>query len=109
MNPADVPRGIGPGAAFEVRNGELACEDVSLTEIAERFGTPTFVYSRRAIEQAYAAYAAALTGRAALVCYAIKANSNLAVLNLLARAGAGFDIVSGGELARVIAAGGAPG
>jgi len=108
MNPADVPRDIASGAAFEMREGELTCEQVPLTTIAERFGTPTFVYSRRAIEQAYAAYITALDGRSALVCYAIKANSNLAVLNLLARAGAGFDIVSGGELARVLAAGGDP-
>jgi len=108
MNPADVPRDIASGAAFEMREGELICEQVPLTTIAERFGTPTFVYSRRAIEQAYAAYITALSGRSALVCYAIKANSNLAVLNLLARAGAGFDIVSGGELARVLAAGGDP-
>ena len=98
-----------PPGAFERRGGDLACEDVPLAEIAARFGTPTYVYSRAAIESAFAAYAAALRGRPSLVCYAMKANSNLAVLNLLARAGSGFDIVSGGELARVIAAGGDPG
>lgn len=91
---------------FARRAGALFCEGVPLDEVAARFGTPTYVYSRRAIEAAYAAYADALAGRAALVCYAIKANSNLAVLNVLARLGAGFDIVSGGELARVLAAGG---
>ncbi|MBS1163533.1 MAG: diaminopimelate decarboxylase, partial [Burkholderiaceae bacterium] len=93
---------------FGRRDGALACEGVPLAGIAERFGTPTYVYSRAAIEGAFGAYAAALRGRPSLVCYAMKANSNLAVLNLLARAGSGFDIVSGGELARVIAAGGDP-
>jgi diaminopimelate decarboxylase len=96
------------GAAFERHDGALFCEDVSLVEIAQRFGTPTYVYSRRAIERAYDAYANALAGRPALICYAMKANSNLAILNLLARKGSGFDIVSGGELARVLAAGGDP-
>ncbi|HXF46034.1 MAG TPA: diaminopimelate decarboxylase [Burkholderiaceae bacterium] len=91
---------------FTHRAGALYCEGVPLAEIAARFGTPSYVYSRRAIEAAFAAYADALAGRDALVCYAIKANSNLAVLNVLARLGAGFDIVSGGELARVLAAGG---
>ena len=97
-----------PVDAFSRRDGVLACEGVPLTEIAARFGTPTYVYSRAAIEGAFAAYTAALRGRPSLVCYAMKANSNLAILNLLARAGSGFDIVSGGELARVIAAGGDP-
>ena len=108
MNPADTPRELVDLPAFRFGDGELHCEQVSLAEIAARFGTPTFVYSRRAIEQAYAAYASALAGRRALVCYAIKANPNLAILDLLGRAGAGFDIVSGGELARVLAAGGDP-
>jgi diaminopimelate decarboxylase len=108
MNPADAPRAMAPEPAFEFRAGELYCEQVALAAIAERYGTPTYVYSRNAIEQSYSAYASALAGRQALVCYAIKANSNLAILNLLARAGAGFDIVSGGELARVLAAGGNP-
>ena len=94
------------GAGFDYRNGELHCEDVALAELANRFGTPLYVYSRAAITAAYRAYANALEGRTALVCYAMKANSNLAVLNVLARLGAGFDIVSGGELERVLAAGG---
>jgi diaminopimelate decarboxylase len=94
--------------AFSRRRGVLACEGVPLAEIADRFGTPTYVYSRAAIEGAFAAYTGALRGRPSLVCYAMKANSNLAVLSLLARAGSGFDIVSGGELARVVAAGGDP-
>ena len=108
MKPADVPRNLAPAPAFETRAGELHCERVPLAAIAEQFGTPTYVYSRHAIERAYADYADALAGRPSLVCYAVKANSNLAVLGLLARAGAGFDIVSGGELARVLAAGGDP-
>jgi diaminopimelate decarboxylase len=94
------------GPALARHHGELFCEDVALAQIAERFGTPTYVYSRRAIIEAYRAWAQALADRDALICYAMKANSNLAVLNLLGRAGAGFDIVSGGELARVLAAGG---
>jgi diaminopimelate decarboxylase len=81
---------------------------VSLTAIAERFGTPCFVYSRAAIEGGYREFDTAFDGVPHLVCYAVKANSNLAVLDLLARAGSGFDIVSGGELARVQAAGGDP-
>jgi len=97
-----------PVEAFARRDGKLACESVLLEAIAEKFGTPTYVYSRAAIEYAFAAYTAALEGRPSLVCYAMKANSNLAVLDILARAGCGFDIVSGGELARVIAAGGDP-
>ena len=76
--------------------------------IARRFGTPTFVYSRRAIVTAYRAYADALGSRPSLVCYAMKANSNLAILDLLAREGCGFDIVSGGELARALAVGADP-
>jgi diaminopimelate decarboxylase len=92
------------------RSGALCVEDVPLEDIAQRFGTPCYVYSRVAIERAYAQYADALARgqRRALVCYSVKANSNLAVLGLMARLGAGFDIVSGGELARVIAAGGDP-
>lgn len=91
---------------FAYRNGTLHAEEVPLDEIARRFGTPCYVYSRAAIAAAYAEFERALHGRDALVCYSVKANSNLAVLALLARLGAGFDIVSGGELARVIAAGG---
>lgn len=83
----------------------LQLEAVPLTAIAERFGTPTYVYSRAALEGAYRQWTAALAGRNAAVFYAVKANSNLAVLNVFARLGASFDIVSGGELARVLAAG----
>ena len=94
--------------AFEYRNGELHAEGVALSSIAEQYDTPCFVYSRAAIEQAYDAWDSALDGVPHLVCFAVKANSNLGVLNLLARRGAGFDIVSGGELERVLAAGGEP-
>ncbi len=97
---------------FVEKNGELHAESVPLSAIAERFGTPTYVYSRAALVAALAEYQAALAehpaGRDALVCYAVKANSNLAILNLFARHGAGFDIVSGGELQRVLAAGADP-
>ena len=93
---------------FAYRDGSLHAESVAFMELAARFGTPLYVYSRRAIEAAYDRYAHALQGREALVCYAMKANSNLAIVDLLARRGAGFDIVSGGELARVLAAGGDP-
>jgi diaminopimelate decarboxylase len=93
---------------FEYRDGRLHCEEMNLTRIAEEYGTPLYVYSRDALERAYLDYAQALEGRDALVCYAVKANSNIAVLNVLARLGAGFDIVSLGELERVIKAGGDP-
>ena len=83
----------------------LQVEAVPLTAIAEQFGTPTYVYSRAALTQAFQAYQHALAGRRASICYAVKANSNLGILNTFARLGAGFDIVSGGELQRVIAAG----
>ena len=92
--------------AFNYRDGELFAEGVALSAIAERFGTPTYVYSRAHIEAQYQAYAQALSGMPHLVCFAVKANSNLGVLNVLARLGAGFDIVSRGELERVLAAGG---
>jgi len=88
--------------------GGLRVESVSLAEIAQRYGTPCFVYSRAALEESFAAFDRACAGREHLVCYAMKANSNLAILDLFAQLGAGFDIVSGGELARVIAAGGDP-
>ncbi|HUN70290.1 MAG TPA: diaminopimelate decarboxylase [Burkholderiales bacterium] len=94
--------------AFAYRDGVLFAEQVSLEEIAQRFGTPCYVYSRAAIEANYKRFASALAGRPALIAYSVKANSNLAVLALMARLGAGFDIVSGGELARVLAAGGDP-
>jgi len=86
--------------------GELWMEGVRLADVAARFGTPCYVYSRAAIESAWKAFDQALAGTDHLVCYAVKANSNLAVLGILARLGSGFDIVSGGELARVLAAGG---
>ncbi|MDT8908376.1 diaminopimelate decarboxylase [Pseudomonas sp. 22447] len=92
--------------AFNYRGGELFAEGVALSAIAERFGTPTYVYSRAHIEAQYRTFADALVGMPHLVCFAVKANSNLGVLNVLARLGAGFDIVSGGELERVLAAGG---
>jgi diaminopimelate decarboxylase len=94
--------------AFQVRGGRLQAESVPLDDIARRFGTPCYVYSRAALESAFRAFTAPLAGREHLVCYAMKANSNLGVLDVLARLGAGFDIVSGGELARVLAAGGDP-
>lgn len=92
--------------AFDYRNGVLCAEEAPLDDIARRFGTPCYVYSQRAITSAYAEFSQALAGRDARVCYSVKANSNLAILALLAKLGAGFDIVSGGELARVLAAGG---
>ena len=91
---------------FEYKQGELYCEDVAIVELAERYGTPLFVYSRATLERHWHAFDSALAGHDHLVCYAVKANSNLAVLNLLARLGSGFDIVSGGELQRVLQAGG---
>ena len=94
---------------FSYQDGVLHAERTALSRVAEEFGTPTYVYSKSALLENFAAYADACQGRDALVCYAMKANSNLAILDLLARAGAGFDIVSGGELLRVIAAGGDPG
>jgi diaminopimelate decarboxylase len=94
---------------FSYQNGVLHAESTALSAIAAEFGTPTYVYSKAALLSNFSAYADACKGRDALVCYAMKANSNLAILDLLARQGAGFDIVSGGELLRVIAAGGDPG
>lgn len=94
--------------AFTYQQGELHAESVALSTIAKQFGTPTYVYSRAHIEAQYRSYADALQGVEHLVCFAVKANSNLAVLNILARLGAGFDIVSMGELERVLAAGGLP-
>jgi len=93
---------------FAYRGGALCAEQVSLEDVARRFGTPCYVYSRSLIESNYAAFSRALAGHPALVAYSVKANGNLALLALLARLGAGFDIVSGGELARVRAAGGDP-
>jgi diaminopimelate decarboxylase len=93
-------------SAFAYVGGVLHAEGVSAVTLAEQFGTPLFVYSRAALTEAYQAYAQACAGRRASVHVAVKANGNLAVLNVFARLGAGFDIVSGGELARVLAAGG---
>jgi len=93
---------------FPFRDGELFAEDTSVSDIADRFGTPCYIYSRAGLEGAFRQYQDALAGCEHLVCYAVKANSNLAVLDTLARLGAGFDIVSAGELHRVIAAGGDP-
>ena len=93
---------------FSYREGSLYAEKVPVGDIAVQYGTPCYIYSRAALENAFLQYSDALQGCDHLVCYAVKANSNLAVLNVLARLGAGFDIVSGGELERVIAAGGDP-
>jgi diaminopimelate decarboxylase len=94
---------------FDYRADGLHAEDVPLARIAAEYGTPTYVYSRAALTTAWLDFTRELKGHDALVCYAMKANSNLAVLDTFARLGAGFDIVSGGELKRVIAAGGDPG
>lgn len=98
--------------AFTLQNGTLHAESVALTSVAEQFGTPAYVYSRSALTAALQEFHDVLNahpaGAGALVCFAVKANSNLAILNLFARLGAGFDIVSGGELQRVLAAGADP-
>jgi len=93
---------------FNYRGGVLSAESIPLDAIAERFGTPCYVYSRATLERHWRAFDDAFAGRAHLVCYAVKANSNLGLLNVLARLGSGFDIVSVGELERVLAAGGNP-
>jgi len=92
---------------FHYQQNQLFVENVSLNDIAQRFGTPCYVYSRAALTDGFRQFAEAFKDREHLICYAVKANSNLAILNLFARLGAGFDIVSGGELQRVLAAGGA--
>ena len=92
---------------FHYQQDQLFAENVALAGIAEKFGTPCYVYSRAALTDAYRQFAEALGAREHLICFAVKSNSNLAILNLFARLGAGFDIVSGGELQRVLAAGGA--
>ncbi len=91
---------------FSRHDAELCVESVPLSRIAEEFGTPCYVYSHAALTAAYQSFDSAFAEREHLICYAVKANSSLAILNLFARLGAGFDIVSGGELARVLAAGG---
>lgn len=93
---------------FHLKNGILQAEDVPLPELAERYGTPLYVYSRHALREAWERYAHASVGRDVLICYGMKANSNLAVLQEFQRLGAGFDIVSGGELARALKAGAQP-
>ncbi|MCW3480910.1 diaminopimelate decarboxylase [Neisseriaceae bacterium JH1-16] len=92
--------------AFTYRDGTLAVDDVALSTLAEQYGTPLYVYSARALDAAYQSYRDAFAALDPLICYAVKANGNLAVLQRFARLGSGFDIVSGGELARVLAAGG---
>lgn len=94
---------------FHYQQDQLFAEGVALNDIARRFGTPCYVYSRAALTDGYRQFDEALKSREHLICYAVKANSNIAILNLFARLGAGFDIVSGGELQRVLAAGGAAG
>ena len=94
---------------FEYRDDTLFAEEVNVTDIVREYGTPCFIYSRATLERHLRAYQTALGEAPHLICFAVKANSNLAVLNVLARLGAGFDIVSGGELERIIAAGGDPG
>ncbi len=94
---------------FHYHNAQLHAEGLALQQIAEDFGTPCYVYSRAMLERQFLAYQEALAGQEHLICYAVKANSNIAVLDVLARLGAGFDIVSGGELERVLTAGGDPG
>lgn len=93
---------------FSYQNGQLCADQLPLIEVAQRFGTPCYVYSRAAIEEQWLAYDRAFAKRSHLICYAVKANSNIAVLNLLANLGSGFDIVSIGELERVLRAGGNP-
>ena len=95
-------------SAFAYVNGQLGAEGVPLAEVARRCGTPCYVYSRAAIEQQWHAFNGAFGTQEHLICYAVKANSNIAILNILARLGSGFDIVSVGELERVIRAGGDP-
>lgn len=94
---------------FQFRDGTLHAEDIPLDQLADRHGTPLYVYSRKALREAWEAYRVAAEGRDVLVCFGMKANSNLAVLNEFKNLGSGFDIVSGGELARVLEVGGDPG
>lgn len=94
---------------FNYRDGRLHAEDVDLTTLTQEVGTPCYVYSRATLERHWQAFDKAMGNHPHMICYAVKANSNIAVLNLLARLGSGFDIVSGGELQRVLRAGGEPG
>jgi len=93
---------------FQYRDGALFAEEIAVADLAERFGTPLYVYSRATLERHFRAFDEAFGEHPHQVCYAVKANSNIAVLDVLARLGAGFDIVSGGELTRVLRAGGDP-
>ena len=93
---------------FQIINGELHAEEVALSVIAQRFDTPTYVYSKNSLADNYKSFQAGFVANDHLICFAVKANPSLAILNLFARLGAGFDIVSGGELARVMAAGADP-
>lgn len=93
---------------FTYKNSELHADNVAISQIAQAFDTPCYVYSKTALENAFRQFSAGFAGTDHLVCFAVKANPSLAILNLFAKLGAGFDIVSGGELARVIAAGGDP-
>ena len=93
---------------FNYRDGHLFAEDVPVADLATTYGTPLYVYSRATLERHWHAFDQAIGEHPHLICYAVKANSNLAVLNVLARLGSGFDIVSMGELARVLEAGGDP-
>ncbi len=93
---------------FLQREGELFAEDIPIADLAARYGTPLYIYSRATLERHWRVFDAALAGHAHRICYAVKANSNIAVLQVLAKLGSGFDIVSQGELERVLAAGGSP-
>jgi len=103
------PRTLLSMEAFSYRGGELHCEEVPVRRIAEKLGTPSYIYSGSRMVSRYREFDCALSDHPHLICYAVKANSNLEVLRLLARQGGGFDIVSGGELYRVLQAGGKPG
>jgi len=108
MTSLSVQPGLAGHPHFHYKNGVLHAENVPLDRLASELGTPLYVYSRAALAQAWYAYRDAIGERPVLVCYGMKANSNLAVLKEFARLGTGFDIVSGGELQRVLAAGGDP-
>ena len=95
-------------SAFTYKNGQLHAEDISLLEIAKRHNTPCYIYSKKAIQTKYTEFDLAFTSNQHLICYAVKANSNISILNILAKMGSGFDIVSSGELFRVLKAGGSP-
>ena len=111
MSPQNAPSTSPTPAGqpfFHFDQNRLFVESIELETLAKQYGTPLYVYSRAAIEHAWQSYARAIESRKALICYGMKANSNLAILQLFAKLGSGFDIVSGGELARVLKAGGDP-